>query len=219
MAKTGEKIRILIIDDHPLVRQGLMELLGENFDSVMFGEASSVSEALSWIDDERWDLILLDISLPDGNGLQALRRIKELLPATPVLIVSMDPEEHYAVKVLKTGGAGFVSKTNVCNVLVNAVKTAIDGRIYTSSAVAEQLAQDLANAGAAAHTERLSERELEVISLLAAGNSVKEIAFELKLSVKTIGTYRSRLLKKLRLRSTVELIRYALREGLAEFKT
>lgn len=216
MVKTDGKFRILIIDDHPLVRQGLIELLQETFQSVVFGQASTFTEALTCIgQDEGWDLILLDISLPDGNGLEALTRIKKQLPATPVLVVSMHPEEHYAMRVLKAGGAGFVSKTDVCNVLVKAVKTIVEGRTYTSGSVAEQLVEELAGKGQAG---KLSERELQVINLLAGGNSVKEIAFELNLSVKTVSTYRARLLKKLRLRSTVELIRYALREGLAEIK-
>lgn len=208
------QIRILIIDDHPLVRQGLKELLRLCRPSVAIGEASNAGEALRLLDFETWNLVLLDMSLPDEDGLQLLAKIKCTHPSLPVLIVSMHREEDYAVRVLKAGAAGFVSKAEACEKLCEAVKQVLEGKRYTSELVAEQLAQDLASDSRANPCAVLSGRELQVINFLGEGKSVKQIAFDLGLSVKTISTYRARVLNKLRLSTTSELIRYAVREGL-----
>jgi DNA-binding NarL/FixJ family response regulator len=208
------QVRILLIDDHPLVRQGLREVIRFCQPFVIIGEASNAAETLSLLDDQMWNLVLLDLSLPDEDGFQLLKKIKQLHPNLPVLVVSMRPEEHYAVRVLKAGASGFVSKADASEKLCKALKQVLEGKKYLTELAAQQLAQDLANDLHANPSCRLSERELQVITLLGEGKSVKEISFGLGLSVKTISTYRARVLNKLRLSTTSELIRYAVREGL-----
>jgi two-component system invasion response regulator UvrY len=208
------QIRILVIDDHPLVRQGLKELLRLCQPSLVFAEASNAREALRLLDFQTWNLVLLDMSLPDEDGLQLLTEIKQIHPSLPVLVVSMHREEDYAVRVLKAGAAGFVSKGEAYEKLCEAVKQVLEGKKYVNELAAEQLAQDLANDSQASPGAMLSGRELQVINFLGEGKSVKQIAFDLGLSVKTISTYRARVLNKLRLSTTSDLIRYAVREGL-----
>jgi|ERR1051326_233820 DNA-binding NarL/FixJ family response regulator len=208
-----KQTRILIIDDHPLVREGLMELLRQSLSFIAFSEAAGANEALPLLR-LKWDLVLLDISLPDEDGFQFLSKIKHLQPNLPVLVVSMHPEEYYAVRALKAGAAGFISKAEACETLSKAVETVLDGRIYISDIVAEQLAQDVSCDSHGPADRILSTRELQVMKCLGAGRSVKEISFDLRLSAKTISSYRARVLNKLRLSTTSDVIRYAIREGI-----
>src|SRR5581483_6407213 len=199
----GGPLRILVVDDHAIVRQGIRTLLLREFPQAVFGQA------------EKWDLVLLDINLPGRSGIEVLHELVVVRPGLPVLMLTMYPERQYAMRVLKAGAAGYVTKDLVANEVVGAIKTVIAGGRYVSSSLAEALAENL-NSPPLPHHEMLSDREDRVLRLLAQGHSVKEIGFELSLSVKTVSTYRTRLLKKLRLKNNAEIIRYALLHGLVD---
>jgi len=209
-------MRILIVDDHLVVRRGLQQLLADEFPRTTFGEAGTATEGLQRVLREKWDIVLLDLSLPGRSGLDALAEIKHARPALPVLVLSMHPEAEFAVRVLKAGGAGYLTKQSAAEELVAAVKKAVSGGRYITASLAEKLATDLGQAGDRPPHETLSNREYQTMELLAAGRTAKEIAAELSLSVKTVSTYRTRLLRKLRVKGTVELARYALQHGLVE---
>ncbi|MBI5685040.1 MAG: response regulator transcription factor [Verrucomicrobia bacterium] len=209
-------MKILLADDHEVVRRGLKQMLADEFGKTTFGEAATAAEALDRACKEKWDLLLLDINMPGRSGIDVLREIKAQRPKLPVLVLSMSPEEEYAVRALKKGAAGYLSKQTVSTELIAAVKKVIAGGRYITPSLAEKLAADLEKpAGAEAH-DALSDRELQVMKLLATGRSVKEIAGELSLSEKTVFTYRGRLMEKLGLQSNVELARYALKQGLVQ---
>ncbi len=211
----GGPLRILVVDDHAIVRQGIRTLLLREFPQAVFGEADDGQEALQIAQAEKWDLVLLDINLPGRSGIEILHELVVVRPGLPVLMLTMYPERQYAMRVLKAGAAGYVTKDLVANEVVGAIKTVIAGGRYVSSSLAEALAENL-NSPPLPHHEMLSDREDRVLRLLAQGHSVKEIGFELSLSVKTVSTYRTRLLKKLRLKNNAEIIRYALLHGLVD---
>jgi DNA-binding NarL/FixJ family response regulator len=209
-------MRILIADDHDVVRQGVKQILSDGFDHVDCGEAVNAAELLARAWKEPWDLVLLDISMPGRSGLEALVELKKQKPRLPVLMLSMFSEREYAVRALKGGAAGYLTKQSLGRELVEAVKKALAGGRYITPALAELLAEDLhGQAHRLAHHD-LSDREFEVMKLIAAGKSVKQIAAELALGEKTIFTYRSRLLEKLGLTSDVDVARYALRHKLVD---
>ena len=199
--------RILLVDDHAVVRRGVRDILTESLGKVTFGEASKPSEAIDKLQAEDWDVVVLDISLPGRGGLDALRDIKRLKPAVPVLVLSMHAEDHYALRALRAGAAGYVNKDSAAEDLSGAVRKVLAGGTHVSVRLAET--------SRPAH-ERLSDRELEVLRALAAGKTVKEIGVDLSLSEKTVSTYRTRLLEKMQMRTNAELIQYALREGLLD---
>lgn len=209
-----EPVRILIADDHAVVRRGVRELLGEEFATATFGEATTAQEALDQVWKEPWDLILLDISMPGRSGLDVLRDLKAARPHVAVLVQSMHAEGQFAIRVLKSGAAGYITKDSLPEELIRAVKKVLAGGRYVSLSLAEQLAGFLSTERERPAHEQLSDREFQVLRMLAAGRSVKEIGAELSLSIKTISTYRTRLLEKLDLRSNAELALYAEREGL-----
>lgn len=209
-------IRILIADDHALIRKGLKQVLADEFPQSQFGEAVNAREALSLVSNQCWDAILLDITMPGQSGLDVLKQIKQLHPKTPVLVLSMHPEDQYAMRALKAGASGYLTKNTASELVANALRKILAGGTYVSPALAEELAQRLTEPSAGAPYETLSDREYQIMSALASGKSVKEISFDLGLSVKTVSTYRTRLLRKLKLTTTAELIRYALREGLVQ---
>lgn len=208
--------RVLLVDDHAVVRRGVRDILGESLGKVAFGEASKPSEAMEKLRDQDWDVVVLDISLPGRGGLDALRDIKRLRPNLPVLVFSMHAEDHYALRALRAGAAGYVNKDSAAEDLSGAVRKVLAGGTHVSVRVAETLAKSLrVDTSRPAH-ERLSDRELEVLRGLAAGKTVKEIGVGLALSEKTVSTYRTRLLEKMQMRTNAELIQYAIREGLVE---
>jgi len=207
-------VRILIADDHAVVRRGVREMLGEEFPDAVFGDATTAQEALDQTWKQPWELILLDISMPGRSGLDVLRDLKAAQPRTPVLVQSMHAERQFAIRVLKAGAAGYITKDSLPEELIRAVKKVLAGGRYVSGSLAEQLAGFLTVEGGRPPHEQLSDREFQVLRMLAAGRSVKEIGAELSLSIKTISTYRTRLLEKLELRSNAELALYAEREGL-----
>ena len=207
-------MNILLADDHEVVRRGLKQILAEEFPDAVFGEAGTGPETLDRAREANWDLLVLDINMPGRSGLEVLAELKVRQPKLRVLVLSMSPEEEYAVRVLKRGAAGYLTKQAVATELVGATRKIVAGGRYISVVAAEQLAACLG------HTDNLhdqwSDRELQVLRLLAVGRSVKEIAADLFLSEKTVFTYRDRLRTKLVLKSDVELARYALQHHLVE---
>jgi DNA-binding NarL/FixJ family response regulator len=208
--------RVLLVDDHAVVRRGVRDILTEALGKLTFGEASKPSEALDILQREDWDVVILDISLPGRGGLDALRDMKRLRPNVPVLVLSMHAEDHYALRALRAGAAGYVNKESAADELAGAVRKVLAGGTHVSAVLAETLAKSLRVDAARPAHERLSDREMEVLRSIASGKTVKEISAELALSEKTISTYRTRLLEKMQMRTNADLIQYALREGLVD---
>jgi DNA-binding NarL/FixJ family response regulator len=208
-------LKILLTDDHAIMRKGLKDVLVEGLGQVKVGEAATGQEALEAVRKQAWDAVVLDVNLPDKNGIEVLKEMKVLRPAMPVIVLSLHPEDQYAVRMLKAGAAGYLTKESAPEQLVSAVRKALAGGKYVSAALAEQLAGSVGGEPAEPH-QRLSDRELEVLCLIAGGKTPTEIADSLSLSVKTVSTYRARLLEKLHLKTTADLIRYALDHKLVE---
>ncbi len=207
-------IKVLITDDHIVVRRGLKNILEECPEIKVTGEAGQGGELLAKIMHNDYDVILLDISLPGRNGLDLLKEIKKINPGIGVIMFSIHPEEQYAVRALKLGASGYLMKSTTPGELITAIKRVAQGRKYITSVLAETLALNINNKKPLHKT--LSDRELEVMCLMAAGKSPSEIAEELSLSVKTISTYRKRILIKMNIKTTSEIIRYAIKAGLVE---
>jgi DNA-binding NarL/FixJ family response regulator len=208
-------MRILIADDHATMRGGLKRILAEAFPRAAFGETSTTAETLALLDGQPWDLLLLDIFMPHSGGLEVLREAGKRSPRVPVLVLSSAPEEQFAVRMLEAGASGYLNKRAASEELLAAVKKILAGGRHVSDRLAEKLAAYVGRASAALH-ERLSHREFQVLQMLVAGQSVKEIAVDLNLSAKTVATFRTRVLKKLKLQSDVELVHYAYEERLVE---
>lgn len=209
-------MRILIVDDHALIRRGMISLLREHFSEVEFGEAGTSREGFSSILEQEWNLALVDISMPGRNGLELIKDIRGAKPGLPVLVVSAHAERDYAIRALKLGAVGYVSKQDAADVLVTAVKRVLSGRRYVSPALAELLADSLSGGAVEDAHEALSNREMQVFKLIASGRTLKEIGDELALSEKTVSTYRARITGKMGISSNVDLTRYAMRHGLVE---
>jgi len=207
---------VLIADDHELVRRGLKEILEDEFPEVKFGEAGDARSTVEAAQKNQWDLILLDINLPGRSGLDVLEELKGYCPSTPILVVSGFPEEDYAVRAFKLGASGYLSKQSASDELLAAIRKVLGGGRYVTPALAERLAAALIGGAPCAPHETLSNRELQVLRKIASGRTVKEIAAELNLSEKTIGTYRTRISDKLLLSTNVELTRYALQHKLVD---
>jgi DNA-binding NarL/FixJ family response regulator len=208
--------KVLIADDHAVVRRGVKDLLAEEFPNAIFGEATTAQAALDLAWKEPWDLIVLDITMPGRTGLDILADLRAARPKAPVLVQSMHAEEHFAVRVFKAGAAGYITKDCLPDELARAAHRLLDGGRYVSASLAEKLAGAFAGNGARPAHELLSDREFQVLRMLAAGHAVKEIGAELSLSAKTVSTYRTRILEKLGAKTNQDLVRYALREGLVE---
>jgi DNA-binding NarL/FixJ family response regulator len=208
-------MKILLVDDHAIVRRGMRELLGEEFDAE-FEEAGTGEEALGLVQRSSFDLVVLDLSMPGRGGLDALKEVHSIHPKVPVLVLSQHAEEQYAIRAFRAGAAGYVTKDCAPDELVKAAKKALTGGKYVSSSLAEHLATRLAADPDQRVEDTLSDRELQVLRLLADGKTVKEIGAELALSEKTISTYRARILDKLNAKTNAELMRFALRAGLTQ---
>lgn len=206
---------ILIADDHAIVRKGLVQILRDEFPTATITETANGAEVFEKIRGCVWDFILLDISMPGRNGLEVLKQLRLEGIKAPVLMLSMHPEEQYAIRVLKSGASGFLNKNSATEELIHAVKLVLSGRKYISSTLAEKLALSLDNNDKQPH-ELLSDRELQVFEFLAGGKSLSEIADEISLSVSTVSTYRSRILEKMNFISNSDLTRYALENDLLE---
>jgi DNA-binding NarL/FixJ family response regulator len=209
-------IKVLVADDHAVVRRGLRQILSETPDILVAGEAATAAEVMSLARDQRWTVIVLDISLPGATGLQLLSEVRRERPETPVLILTAHAEDQYAVRAIRAGAAGFLSKETAPDKLIEAVRKVAGGGRYVSAELAETLASLLAGEGQGEPHERLSDREFEIFKMLASGKTVSEVAAELTLSVKTVSTHRTRILKKMEMRTNAELTHYAMRNKLVE---
>ena len=207
-------IRILVVDDHPIIRRGLIQIIEETYDIIVEDEASDGYEVLEKIQKKNYDVILLDLALPGINGLDVLKQIKIIKSNLPVLILSMYPEEQYAVRVLKAGASGYLTKESAPDELVMAIRKISTGGRYVSSSLAEKLAYDLSDDKNKMVHELLSDREFQVLCMIASGKTVSEIADKLSLSVKTVSTYRCRILEKMNLNNNAELTHYAFENNL-----
>jgi two-component system invasion response regulator UvrY len=212
----NDTLRILIADDHDIVLHGLKQLLLEHFSAVTFGEARNATQALERCEAEPWHAMLLDITMPGRSGLDILTDLKALRPQLPVLIMSALPEEEFALRALKAGAAGYIDKRTLAGEIVTAIKRAISGHRYVSATLASKLAEQLGGGDSRSAHETLSQREFQVLRLIASGKTIKEIAAALFLSEKTVSTYRTRIAEKLNLGTNVELTRYALQHRLVE---
>jgi DNA-binding NarL/FixJ family response regulator len=207
---------VLIADDHAILRRGLKEILVRELDGVSCGEAESAQQVLAQVQTHDWDVVILDVTMPGRSGLDVLKDLKSLRPKLPVLVLSMHPEDQYGKRVLKAGASGYMNKESAPEELIKALRKVLAGGRYVSPLLAEKLATDLnEDAGRPAH-EILSDREFEVLRKLASGKTVGQIAEDLRLSVPTVSTYRARILEKLNLSTTAELMHYAMRNHLIE---
>lgn len=207
-------MNILIADDHAIVRKGLIQLLCEEFRTASITEASNSAEVCDKARGKIWDIILLDISMPGRNGLDVLKQLRTEGVKAPILMLSMHPEDQYALRVLKAGASGFLNKDSATEELIAAVHKVLSGRKYISASLAEKLAEGADLSDKPAH-ELLSDREMQVFQLIAAGKTVSEVADTISLSVNTISTYRTRILEKLSLANNAEIARYAIGHNLS----
>lgn len=209
-------MKILIVDDHAIVRRGMASILREHFKDAEFGESGDGRQGLGMAIDEDWDLVIVDINMPGRSGLDLIQDLRGTKPDARVLVVSAHSEKDYAIRALKLGAVGYVSKQSASDTLVTAVNRVLDGGRYVSPALAEQLAGSLSGGAVADSHEALSNRELQVIKMIASGMTLKEIGADLALSEKTVATYRARIAEKMGLSTNVDLTRYAMRHGLIE---
>jgi DNA-binding NarL/FixJ family response regulator len=209
-------IRIFIADDHSIVREGLKQILAETTDMVVSGEAGTGPEALQKVRQHDYDILLIDISLPGMNGLDLLKQLKDEGAPPPILILSVHPEEQYAIRALRAGAAGYLTKESLPDELVAAIRKVSAGRRYVSPSLAERLAVEIEHGATGAPHEALSDREYQVLCMIASGKTVGKIARDLSLSVKTVHTYRSRILVKMNLESNAALTHYAIKNRLVD---
>jgi len=213
---TAHMIRSLIADDHAIVRAGLKQFIAEEQDMAVAGEATTGAEAVAFVRSSECDVVLLDIAMPDINGVDTLRQLKQIKPTLPVLILSGYPEKQYALNLLRTGASGYINKETASEQLVAAIRAVTQGRKYVSPAVAEVLVDDLGGDPNQPPHASLSEREFQIFCKLAAGKPVSKIADELFLSVKTVSTYRARILQKMDMKSNADLTYYAIKNQLIQ---
>ena len=209
-------IKILVADDHAIVREGLKQIVADTSDMVVAGEAVDGPEVLTLVRKEAWDLILLDISMPGRGGIDILKDLKIEKPKLPVLVLSMHPEEQYAIRALKAGADGYLTKESAPEELIEAIRKVSRGGKYISATLAESLASHVGTNAEKPLHETLSDREYQVMLMIASGKTVTEIASELSLSVKTISTNRVRALRKMGMKTNAELTYYAIKHGLVE---
>jgi DNA-binding NarL/FixJ family response regulator len=207
-------INVLIADDHTVVRQGLKQILSEDPQLSVVGEAADGNEVLTALETLSVDALVLDITMPGRNGLDVLKEVKRKWPTLPVLVLSMHPEDQFAIRILRAGAAGYITKESAPEELVGALRKVCSGGKYVSPQLAEKLAVFIGDETTRPQHEKLSDREFEVLRMLALGKTVTEVAEELLLSVKTVSTYRSRVLEKMKMTSNADLTRYALQNGL-----
>ncbi|HEV1284931.1 MAG TPA: response regulator transcription factor [Bryobacteraceae bacterium] len=209
-------IQVLVADDHPLLRSGLKHVLQQEPDFGLPGEAENSDQVLERLEERSWDVVVLDIAMPGRNGLETLSEIRKRRPGLPVLILSMHSEDQFAIRAIKAGASGYLTKNNAATELVHAIRRILAGKKYVSPALAEVLAHLIESGEERPLHEVLSDREYHVVCAIASGKSVSEIAAATSLSVKTISTYRARALEKMKMHSNAELTRYAIRNGLVE---
>lgn len=207
-------IRILLADDHAIVRKGLRQLILDEFPSAEVGEVGDVESLVALVMKGKWDVIVSDISMPGRSGVEALYQIREINPSIPVLIMSMHPEDQYALRVLKAGASGYLNKDSVHEELIPAIQMVRNGRKYITPAIAQKLVGAISSSTDKQLHEFLSDREFDVLKMLATGKSVSDIAHQLSLSATTVSTYRARILEKMRMKTNADLTRYAIEKKL-----
>lgn len=208
--------RILLVDDHPLMRRGVQQVLAGAFSSTFIGEAASAEEGMSEVRNSQWDAMVLDMNLPGISGLDFLKTLRRERPRLPVLMLSLYPPEQFARRAMNAGASGYLSKASAPSELMKAVQEIVAGRRYHNPAVSDQVVQDLRPESNQPPHEALSDREYQVLRMMASGLSVSQIAARLGLSVKTVGTYRSRLLDKMEMKTTAELMHYGIEHNLGD---
>lgn len=208
-------IKILIVDDHAILRRGLKMILARELKDATFGEAENAGQVLDLVRKQKWDLVILDVTMPGRSGLDVLGELKTAQPKLPVLVLSMHPVNQYGKRVLKAGASGYMNKESAPEELIKAIRKVLAGGLYVSPVLAETLVSDLRETPGEPH-EALSNRELEVLRMMAMGNTVSQIAEELHVAVPTVSTHRAHILEKMSLKTTAQLIRYALRHHLVE---
>ena len=208
------KIRVLLADDHTMFREGVKQVLSNTPDVVVVGEASDAAQALEKAHRLKCDVVVLDISMPGRDGIEVLKQLKQMHPQHHVLILSMYPEDQYAFRAIKAGASGYLTKSKASSALIEAIRKVASGRKYISAEVAEQLAIDLESDTDKPLHQKLSDREYQVMCMIASGKAVNEIAKDLALSVSSVSTMRSRILGKFRMKTNAEITRYALKHDL-----
>lgn len=208
-------IRVFIADDHAIVRKGLCQIIEETEGIEVVGQATNGDEVLEQVMKAEWDVLVLDLSMPGRSGLDVIQAVRDLRPKMPILVLSMHPEDQYAVRLLKNGIAGYLNKETALDNLVSAIRKVVAGGKYVSEALAEKLAFDLTGSSDKGSHQSLSDREYRVLCMIGEGKSVSQIAEELFISVKTVSTYRTRILEKMSLKTTADLIRYAVENDLS----
>lgn len=209
-------IRILIADDHAIVRSGLRQILSDSPDLVVAGEAENGVDAMHKLRDGSFDLVLMDVSMPDRNGIDTLKLVRKEFPKLPVLVLSMHPEEQYAIRALKAGASGYLTKQSAPEQLVTAIRQVACGKKYVSPSLAMELANAITEDTERPPHEKLSDREYQTLVMIASGKTLTQIGEELNLSVKTVSVYRARLLEKMRMKNNAELTHYGLKHGLVD---
>src|SRR5689334_16233980 len=207
-------MKILLADDHAVVRHGLKQILADQFRHSTFGEARNAQEALNLVWKQNWDIVILDITMPGRSGLEVLREIRRSRPKLPVLVLSMHPENQFAVRVLKSGASGYMTKESAPEELVGAIKKVVSGARHISSSLADLMAAYISIDTQRPPHELLSNREFQVMRLIASGKTVSAIAKEISLSVRTVSTYRTRILEKTGMKTNAELTHYAIQNNL-----
>ncbi len=208
--------RILLVDDHPIVRQGIKQVLSGAFHPALVGEAANAEEGLSEVRNTAWDVLVLDLTLPGVSGLDLLKDLRRERPSLPVLVLSMHPPDQFARRAMNAGAAGYLTKDSAPTELVKAVSEVIAGRRYLNPLVIEELVTHAQPDSERPPHEALSDREYQVLRMIASGLTVSQVATRLSLSVKTISTYRARVLEKMNMRTTAELMHYGIQQGLVD---
>ena len=209
-------IKILVADDHAIVREGLKQIVAEESDMIVAGEASNANELFTFVNNESWDVIVLDINMPGKSGLEALKDIKLRYSELPVLILSMFSEDQYGIRAIKAGASGYLKKVSAPTELVTAIRKIVSGGKYINPSLAEKLADKFGDTGKESLHENLSDREYQIMCNIALGKSAEEIAQDLSISINTVYTYRNRILDKMSMKSNVELTQYVLSNKLIE---
>jgi two-component system invasion response regulator UvrY len=209
-------MKFLLIDDHQIIREGLKQILLIHFPAAVFDESSNAEDVVNKITASKYDVVICDVSMPGRSGLDVLKQVKEIRPHLPVLILSMHPEEHYALRALKAGAWGYVNKSDGAEVLIPAVQKILQGRKYISAYLAEQVVENMhgRNSDSEQLHDSLSAREFDVFKLIVEGKSISEIAHQLSLGLSTVSTHRSRILNKMHMKSNADLVKYALQNNL-----
>jgi len=213
---SSEKIKILIADDHAIVREGLKQIVAEEKDILVEGEAENSEQLMELLGERKWSLVILDINMPGKSGLEALKDIKLQYPELPVLILSMFSEDQYGIRAIKAGASGYLKKVSAPTELVTAIRKIVSGGKFINQSLAERLADKFGDTGKASLHENLSDREYQILCNIALGKSAEEIAQDLSISINTVYTYRNRILDKMSMKSNVELTQYVLSNKLIE---